>query len=575
MRPERRPTLRRDSGDLGAVGDPRARVIAWSIVQALATLLLAVPLALAAAGCPGGSVEVVLVQPSAEEARPAAPARVVITAERVDGEQEVRTATVRDGGFDLGTLPIADYRAVTARLESATGAVLAFGQVDGALAIDDSGQTVVTIPVRRPRAYVAGPAPGATLDGPLTAAQGTVVRVDRGGESALTVALPLPAPAALTASAGADLFVAAGNRVLRLDTAKDEFDPDPIADLGTPIFDLAGSPDGTMLVAGTGDGLHVIDLATRTATRFDIGGRADVVSTGVDRDGTTVAVALRGPAATCPSNTILAVVRPADGELAVRTLAAPGLRDVAGVPGRPLLIGAGYCQNQAVLVDLGSDTLRDLGPVQAPTAAVADQGRAYVVGSTPATFGAIADPDDIPADTEEFTRVGSHHQLAIVDLAALTTRTIDLPPITLSVYTREDDVGSIAQVVKAKLAVAPAVSLSATGEELLLTSNSTYRLPSLFVDVLGSPQPVFPPMTVHATHVYGISTQTGAIESTTRVRCHTCERDDDDQLNGLGTSCGTPMYTWLYEDWVCSPIADGELPGDFEAGSAATLYGRS
>ena len=37
----------------------------------------------------------------------------------------------------------------------------------------------------------------------------------------------------------------------------------------------------------------------------------------------------------------------------------------------------------------------------------------------------------------------------------------------------------------------------------------------------------------------------------------------------------TPQYTWLYELWACSPVADGEIPGDFEAGSAATLYGRS
>lgn len=538
--------------------------------------LLALPLGLAAAGCPDGQVEVVLVQPTAEGARPAAPARVVITALRDDGDPEVRTANVRDGGaFDLGTLPIADYHAVSARLESATGAVLGFGQVDGALTIDDSGRTVVTIPVRRPRAYVAGPAPGATIDGPLTAAQATVLRVDRGGESALAIPLPLPAAAALTASAGADLFVASGGRVLRLDTARDEFDGDAIADLGTPIFDLAGSADGTMLVAGAGDGVHVIDLASRTVTRFDIGGRADVVTTAIDRDGVAVAVALRGPAATCPSTTTLAIVRPADGELAVRTIAAPGLRDVAGVPGRPILVAAGYCQNQAVLIDLVGDTLRDLGPVQAPTAAVADRGRAYVVGSTAATFGTLTDPDDSPADTEEFTRVGSHHQLAVVDLATLTARTIDLPPISLSVYTREDDVGSIAQVVRAKLAVAPALTLSATGEQLVLTSNSTYRLPSLFVSVLGAPQPVFPPMTIHATHVYGISTQTGAVESTTRVRCHACERDDDDQLNGLGTVCMTPQYTWLYEDWACSPIADGEVPGDFEAGSAATLYGRS
>lgn len=527
------------------------------------------------AGCPDGEVEIVLQQPSADDARPGTPARVVVTAERTDGREEVRTATVQGGAFDLGTLPIADYSAVSARLESATGAVLGFGQVDGALAVEDSGRTLVTIPVRRPRAYVAGPAPGATIDGPLTAAQASLLRVDRGGEAVLTGTMPLPAAAALTASAGPDLFVAAGNRVFRLDTALDLFDAEPVADLGTPILDLAGSADGTILVAGTGMGVHVIDLASRAVTTFDIGGRADVVTTGRDRDGATVAVALRGPALTCPGNGTLAIVRPADGELAVRMIAAPGLRDVAGVPGRPLLVGAGFCQNKAILVDLGTDALTEVGPVQAPTAAVADRGRAYVVGATPATFGSLEDPDDSPADTEEFTRVGTHHQLAIVDLADQTSRTIDLPPIVLSVYTREDDVGSIAQVVKAKLAVAPAISLSATGEQLLITSNSHYRLPSLFVDVLGVPQPVFPPMTVHATHVYGVSTQTGAIESTTRVRCHACERDDDDQLNGLGTVCSTPTYTWLYESWACSPIAAGEVPGDFEAGSASTLYGRS
>lgn len=551
-------------------------MIAWSFVPRLASLL-ALPLALAAAGCPDGAVEVVLVQPRAEAARPTVPTRVVVTATNADGEPEVRTASVRaDGSFDLGTLPIDHYRAVTARLESATGAVLGYGEVADELEVTDDGQARVEIPVRRPRSYVAGPAPGATLDGPLTVAQAQLLRVDRGGLATEAIKLDLPAAAALTASAGRDLYVAAGSVIRRLDTDTDTFAPEPVADLGMPILDLAGSADGTMLVAGTGAGLHVVNLATGGVARFDVGGRADVVSTGVDPDGTTVAVALVRPALTCPAPmTAVVVARPADGELAVRTIAAPGLRDLVGVPGRPLLVGAGFCQNKAVAIDLGADAVRELSPVAAPTAAVADHTRAYVIGSTPASFGTVEDPDDTVADTEEFTAVGSHHQLAIIDLASQMSRTIDLPPIALSVFTRQDDVGSIAQVVKAKLAVAPALALSATGEQLLVTSNSTYRLPSFFVGVLGVPQPIFPPMTIHATHVYGVSTQTGAVESTTRLRCHVCERDDDDQLNGLGTVCMTPTYTWLYENWACSPTADGELPGDFEAGSAATLYGRS
>lgn len=554
---------------------PVRAVIAWSVVPRLASLL-ALPLVLAAAGCPDGTVEVVLVQPSAEAARPERPARVVVTAVKDDGDPEVRTASVRaDGAFDLGTLPIDRYRAVTARLESATGAVLGYGEVAGTLDVTDDGQAEVAIPVRRPRTYVAGPSPGATIDGPLTAPLAQLLRVDRGGLAPETVKVDLPAAAALTASAGRDLYVAAGGVIRRLDTDTDTFAAEPVADVGMPILDLAGSLDGTMLVAGTGAGLHVIDLTTGSVAVFDVG-RVDVVSTGVDPDGTTVAVGLTRPALACPAPmTTVVVARPADGELAVRTIGAPGLRDLVGVPGRPLLVGAGFCQNKAVAIDLAGDALRDLGPVAAPTAAVADHNRAYVVGSTPATFGQVEDPDDTVTDFEEFTVTGTHHQLAIVELATQLSRTIELPPIALSVFTREDTVGSIAQVVKAKLAVAPALALSATGEQLVITSNSTYRLPSFFVDVLGLPQPIFPPMTVHASHVYGVSTQTGAVESTTRLRCHVCERDDDDQLNGLGTACMTPQYDWLYENWACSPTADGELPGDFEVGSAATLYGRS
>ncbi len=546
-------------------------MIAWSDVSRLFALL-ALPLALCA-GCADGAVEVVLIQPSAADAQPARPERVVITGIRTDGDPEVRTARLRDdGSFDLGTLPIAEYQAFNARLESATGAVLGYGAVDGAVSVENHGQAKVEIPVRRPRSYVAGPAPGATIDGPLTQPQASLLRVDRGGLATETIKLPLPAAAALTAAAGPDLYVAAGSRILRLDTDTDSFVDQPVADLATPIFDLAGSPDGTMLVAGSGAGVDVIDLRTGTIRRFDIGGRADVVSTGVDRDGTTVAIALRSPALLCPPaapGPTVAVVRPADGELAVRMIPAPGLRDVVGVPGRPLLIGAGFCQNQAVAIDLVGDAVRDLAAIAGPTTAVADHDTAYVVGSTLATFGAWPDGND-PPDTEEFTSTGTRHQLAIVDLKSGDARTIDLPPIALSVYTTEDDVGSIAQVVKAKLAVAPALALSATGEQLLLTSNSTYRLPSLFSGL----SPLFPPLTAHATYVYGISTRTGAIESTTRVRCHVCARDDDDQLNGLGNTCSTSL-PWLYDGWECSAIPDADLPGDFEVGSAASLYGRS
>lgn len=531
-----------------------------------------------AAACGSGSVEVVLDRPRAAEAQLEPAATVVLRAERFDADDVVLTATVNDDAVSFGDLPLGDYHAMSVELFGPTGASVGYGRASEPVDVTFEGNQVVHVPIRRPRVYLAGPSPGRMIEAPLVAPAARLIRMDRGGAGLDVDVVNLPAATALIAAAGPDMFVAAGGRVFRLDSSTDTFDMSPMVDVGAEIRDLAGTADGMYLVAGSDSGLHVIDVVARSVGTLSPGGPVDAVATAIGPGGQVIAIALLGgvrPPMSCTgAASRLFVSGLGDSETAGRTIdLGGGVSDIAAAPGRPLVVAADYCRDRVTVVDLTTDAVwGTVEGVKSPTAVTATDTQAWAVGSIP---GIVANP----ATVEENVDRGAHHQLVVMDMtgATVTGRTTDLPEIAQLIIPSDDPGASLAQNARAKRATASALSLSARGDQLLLSSNAVHRVQQVTItDSIFGVQGVFPPMTVHTSQQYVISTSTGATEQMIATRCKVCTADSHTAGLDFGEGCGANPQEWGYAMWGCAPSGSvmGVVGVDFEAGASAALYGR-
>jgi len=212
-----------------------------------------------------------------------------------------------------------------------------------------------------------------------------------------------------------------------------------------------------------------------------------------------------------------------------------------------------------------------VGGVESPTAVAASDTQAWAVGS-------ISGLVSMPGTAEENVDRGAFHQLAVVDLsgAMVTGRTTDLPQIAQTIIPSDEPNSSLAQNARAKRATASSLSLSARGDQLLLSSNAVHRVQQVTVrDTILGELGVFPPMTVHTSQQYVISTSTGAVDLVIATRCRVCTADGHTSTLDFGEGCGTRDF-WGYPAWQCAPSAGVmTVTGvDFEAGASAALYGR-
>lgn len=547
--------------------------------------------ALGLGACGEGSVEVVLRLPTEAAARPEPAAQIALRAERVDGDPVVLTAAVRDGAFDLGELPVDDYRGMAVELRAASGGVVAYGRAETAAEIDPEGKLVYEIPVRRPRTYLAGPTPEETIEAPDVMTRPRLLRIDRGGAQIATDLWPLPAglSGAVVASAGPDLFLAVDARIFRLDSSADVFGGEPIATLPAGVTDLTGSPDGAFLVAGAATDLAIVELATGAVRVVPAGGPVGAVTIGREPDGTWAAVALVDAARTaaqCPKQSRLVVTPLAAAEAGTRTIDLQGgVADVAGTTARPFIVAAELCGNRATAIELGPDTrtvLTDTAPspcttfktaVCAPTAVAAHGDQAWVAGTVPQVEGQQSQGS---GPSFPYTMIGAHHQLAAVDLsgAPVVPRVVELPEIQQALESVDGAGFVINRNLKAKSAVVSALSVSADGSIVTLSSNATGKAVGVVLTTVFEEVPIVPAIVLHMSHQLAISTQTGAVEATLRTRCTSCENELFNEAGfDLGRRC-VVTDDYLYPQWSCTRSAGGEPAMDFEGGSSSALFGR-
>jgi hypothetical protein len=528
-------------------------------------------------GCENGVVQVVLVGPAVDTARPQPAASAVLHLVTSDGAPEVlRTGAVDADRIDFGEIPVDAYVRASIELRDRSNGLVAYGRIAEEIDIESSGDATITIPIRRPRMLAVGPAPSRGVGpddpvAPLETASTTTVQLDVSGGAMPAITRAAPAATRITASAGADQFIAVGGAIHRLDTYTDTFVGGAFADVGQPILDLAGSADGRWLAAGTAAGMFLVEVAAPTPRPFLMGRRVDAVTFTVDADAQPVAVALVDASrstAQCPRASKLVVVRPGEPETAGREIdPGGGVADIAGSPTRPRVTAAGVCGNRSLLVGLDPDRIVTMvTTVTSPTAVTSLTDRSWIAGMRPG----VVQPVPGTGGTEQYTAIGAIPEIISWDLTTDMGARFDLPELSETMYTRDDDISSISQTTNAKSAAVQGMAVSPTGDQLTLAVTELYNHPPLVIDagILGTFD-VIPPIVLHGSRMLVVSTQTSRVEQTVRTRCKVCMEPSSE----MGTGC-TSAASWLYANWVCvSPPGLLEPMTDLELGGVSAIYG--
>lgn len=517
----------------------------------------------------------ILVRSAVESARPA-PAATAVLRLVGDGEEVFRTGAIEGDGIDFGEVPVGAYARASVELRDSSNGLVAFGRISEEITVEPDGDSTITIPIRRPRVLAVGPSPSRAIGpddpvAPLETASTSTVQLDVSGGAMPVIMRTAPGATRITASAGADQYVAVGSAIHRLDTYTDGFVASSFATVGQPILDLAGSADGRWLAAGTATGLHIIEVAAPQPRLFLMGRRVDAVTFTVDQDGAGVVVALIDAARSavqCPRASRLVVVRASEPETAGREIdPGGGVADVAGSPTRPRLVAAGVCGNRSLLIGLDPDRVVAMdNTVTAPTVTAALGDKAWIVGMRQG----VVQPVPGTNGTEQYTAVGANPELIGFDLGTDLGARFDLPELSETMFTRDDDISSISQTTNAKSAAVQGLAVSPTGEQLTLAVTELYNHPPLVIDagLLGQFD-VIPPIVLHGSHMLVVSTQTSRIEQVVRTRCKVCMEPTSD----MGVGC-TSASSWLYADWVCvSPPGLLEPVTDLELGGLSAIYG--
>ena len=132
----------------------------------------------------------------------------------------------------------------------------------------------------------------------------------------------------------------------------------------------------------------------------------------------------------------------------------------------------------------------------------------------------------------------------------------------------------IDRTMKARQAVVSALSVSADGSLVTLTSNSMARATGVQITVdipiIGAIDVDAVPETVlHVSQELTVSLRTGAVESTQRTKCAVCASDNLGAGFEMGTLCAlAPDQAYLFPQWTCAPATGGEPTTDFEGGSS-------
>jgi hypothetical protein len=449
-----------------------------------------------------------------------------------------RTASVDiQGNFDLDRIDPSNSVSVEATLRNASGAAVGYGRTAVSSALAAGAQ--ITVPVRRPIAYIAGTVSRDGDGNPSTPpvwseAPTTVADLSAGG--LLDGHLVLTGNAVMMVAAGPSLYMVtqAVNTTTGVLTGTAQIVPISTADhaAGTAlsgaitgaVIDGAGSDDGSTLVIGTATELYAADTASGAARVLTDGNFARVAILAAD-GGELTAVAIKNRPSTtatpCATTAELWWVPLATGAAAPHMVATGGFADVAADRGHAYYVDA--CKGELGEVTAAATrmlrTLPGTGPgatspVGKPTALAVSGGQAYIgIEIPPASSSA-------PASTS----------LLVASIESASASASSDPPRTLwTEGARQvlDDTNQpdVQRQLSASSVAIPHLEVGAGGDYIALTTSAHFHGVEL--------APVFPDMTIDAEELRVFAAATGGVIQRYRSWC-----------DGVVLFSGNEISTW-------------------------------
>jgi hypothetical protein len=472
-----------------------------------------------------------------------------------------RTANVdMNGNFSLDRIDPSNSVSVEATLRNASGAAVGYGRtaVSSALA----GGAQITVPVRRPIAYIAGtvsfqaPPPNTDpkvlqwTEAPMTysdLSSGTSIdgRAVVMGSNAVLVVGAGPQQYLVTQAVNATTGALTGSaQILPISAADHSLGAALPGTMTGAVIDGAGSDDGSTLVIGTTTELFAVDTAAGTSRVLTDGnfGRVAILT---DASGEIDAVAIKNrpstTVATCATTAELWWV-PITGTTAPHLVATGGFADVAADRGHAYYVDACTAAFGEVTT-MAATTLRTLTgpgvPAGRPTALAVSDGQAFVGVETPTMTP--------PASSA----------LLVVSLAGN-----DSPHVLWSEAAQQviqvDGTPEIQRLLSATSIVFNQLEVGAGGDYIALTTSAQFH--GNEIDNAG-----FPDTTMNSDELRVFSAATGAAVQRYRSWCH-------------GITIPMSQFGNDFLKWKCAPAAGQSVPADvpFEhhIGSMSFLFGK-
>ncbi|MBP6835859.1 MAG: hypothetical protein KA190_01085 [Kofleriaceae bacterium] len=514
-------------------------MLPWPVSRAVLPAILAAGAAVACAQ-PTGLV-LHLDVPDDSTLAPDSAATVTIEARRAGAAPITITAPLDGASFDLGDLPVGEVTSLRALLRGDNDRLVGYGVATAPVIVGEVAD--VTVPVRRPMVYLAGPSNRlATMDP-------TRDRADYQGQVPTSFT-----PGLVAAIGGEEVAVADGDQIRLLRTSDHQFAESTIA-LPGPARTAAASRDGRVAVYGHGGaspGFVVIDRAS--------GARSDVTTTtppdrvAVSEDGATIAVLLAACAQTpCAPSSVVVTTAAAPSADDVRVV-GPVVDLAVSASGRVLLAPA----DRSAVDELDGDVVelvqidnrRALAPPWRARRLAVHGEVVWAVGVEP--FFVDPGPTGSPFDNVEVAPAVRVARIELTDGGAGAVRVIDAFDYGEALVTASVEGQTVFQELGANPVVVDGIAVGPLGDQLAIVLHGDFASESVTdgIDVL------IPAMTGRSAY-YLLVSDSGSVVQRVRTRCEVSF-----EAGGLA-------------DWSCRNRAEIDAPvgGAYTPSSATILFG--
>jgi hypothetical protein len=496
---------------------------------------------IAGAGCShSGAVHVTIDLPDDPDLSPAADlARLQLVSEvgGAPGQPTNRdvTSTMAGADIDFGTVSIHPGVRLSLIGFATTGRLVGFGRASAPITVTSDASQAVTIPLRRPFAYIAG--------GDALVACDTTV--EPGAPFALTIdAAPQPVAAAATPD-GTQVVAVGGSQLVALSTSRHMASGGVPATLAAGASAVAISPDSRWAVVVHGgaaapmSGVSVVDLKAGGAAAFVAVDNADAVAVSAD-----TAYVLQNATDACTGQSTIVPVR-----LGATALAGTGFglasaaRDIAIGPDGTTLLVAEPCADAVWALRDDGKTQVKVAKLTSPTNVAVNGDRVWGVGRE--------------------SQGGAHLVLASANLDGTAAAPLSLPPT--QELAKSTDLTEAGQTTEVRLdpdqVDAYSLSVLPDGRSVALLVHATYHAAPIVrpVSFNGTifDETIVPGIDMETYEYQLIDVTTGSLTQRLRTRCK------------INWDPGAVL-----DNWACArALGQDTTDMDFVANQVTVLYG--